>query len=92
MHDTTVIVRRLKHRNMGRKLFEIEPGLFFNVVPIHFDEIVTFTKAGWRKAVKKKKTSEEEEKRKKICLLQTKKGAKLSRFSRRRHHYETWGD
>lgn len=43
MHDASIVVRCRKHRNVCRKLFEIEPGLLLDVIPIHFDEIVTFT-------------------------------------------------
>lgn len=36
VHDASVVIRCRKHRNMCRKLLEIEPRRFFNVVPVYF--------------------------------------------------------
>lgn len=46
VHDAAIIVRGGEHRDVSFELLKIEPGLLLNVVPIHFDEIVTFAMRG----------------------------------------------
>lgn len=51
VHDAAVVVRGREHGDMSDKLLEIENSFLLDVVPIHFDVIVTITGERMRRRV-----------------------------------------